>query len=282
VTGADGRFARMMLASLAVHALVVALLAVAPGGGGRISQVQVYTVQIIEGPAPPEARALALEPPEGRLALPATPVPPPPRLTAPVLSGGSAPLRAPALSAPEAPRGKGDTSVTLKAPGAPAQATDLPALPGSAAPPGVRARPASPTAPAPPELAAPGSSRPMEQLRKKVEQIHLEVETPAAKGQPGQEESGSLLDLRLFHNAVRERVQQNYKFPGTFPATLHARVRVVVGRDGTKRSVDLIESSGDTRFDTLVCLAAIRNSRLPRVPEALQGDTVTLLLTCSP
>jgi hypothetical protein len=128
----------------------------------------------------------------------------------------------------------------------------------------------------------PGSTHPMEQLRKKVEQIKLRVESPAAKEESGTAETGSLLALRLFHNTVRERVQKNYSFPGSFPSTLQARVRVVVGRDGTKRSVELIQSSGDSRFDSLVCLAAIRNSRLPRVPDPVQGESVTLLLTCSP
>jgi TonB family protein len=123
----------------------------------------------------------------------------------------------------------------------------------------------------------------MERLKRKVEQLKLQVEpAPTAQREADQSDPSRLLALRLFHNAVRERVKPNYSFPGTFPPTLKARVRVVVGRDGTQRSAELIESSGNARFDTLVCLAAIRRSRLPPLPDAVEGDTLTLTLTCSP
>ena len=122
----------------------------------------------------------------------------------------------------------------------------------------------------------------MDRLRNKVEQLKLQVEPQAPKPGVTEPEEDSGLGLRLFFNAVRERVQKNYSFPGTFPPTLKARVRVVVARDGTQRSAQIIQSSGNVRFDNLVCLAAIRNSKLPPVPDSVEGETVTVTLTCSP
>ncbi len=287
MTHEDRAFPWLVLASLAVHALAMAVLAVAPGGTGRDNPVQIYTVQIVEAPAPPEARVLTLEPPTSRPA--PAPAAEEPRLrplgAPPLLPAG--PNRAPALPAPKA---AGEIQVSPNLP-----KTGLPPPPSAAAPfpeppavPAPRAAqpersPAEPArSTAAPEIPQP-APRPMERLKQKVEQLKLQVEpVPTARSAAGQSDPKSLLALRLFHNTVRERVQSNYSFPGTFPPALKARVRVVVARDGTQRSLELIESSGNTRFDTLVCLAAIRRSHLPPVPASVEGDTVTLTLTCSP
>ena len=126
--------------------------------------------------------------------------------------------------------------------------------------------------------------QPLDRLRNKVEQLKLQVETqaPSKPGTTETTEEDVGLGLRLFYNSIRERVQKNYSFPGTFPPSLKARVRVVIARDGTQRSAQIVQSSGNERFDNLVCLAAIRNSRLPPVPSSVEGDTVTVTLTCSP
>lgn len=292
MTRADQAFPLLVLASLAAHAAVMALLALAPGGSAPRSRVQVYSVQIVEAPAAPEARVLELEAPVNRTALESPTPPAAPRdvkMAPPALPSG--PAKSPALPAPKPPKAEGDTQVSLKAPAAslpapPPQsaASALPEPPAAAPPRATRSPRPAPAAPgretAPAEAPA-GPARPMEQLKQRVEQIHLQVES-VPRPDSGEEDQNSVFALRLFHSAVRERVQKNYSFPGTFAPSLKARVRVVVSRDGTQRAADLVQSSGDARFDTLVCLAAIRHSKLPPVPEAVQGDTVTLTLTCSP
>jgi TonB family protein len=119
-------------------------------------------------------------------------------------------------------------------------------------------------------------------LKQKVEHMQLQVEPAVQEPGAPQPDADSAPGLRLFFNAVRERVQKNYSFPGTFPPGLRARVRVVVARDGEQRSAQIVQSSGDEQFDKLACLAAIRKSRLPPVPDSVAGDTVTLTLMCSP
>jgi hypothetical protein len=287
VTHEHRAFSWLLLASLAVHALAMALLAVAPGGSGHGTSVQIYTVQIVEAPAPPEVRVLTLEPPTNQSALAPAAAPPPLRQLGAPPSLPAAPKRAPALPLPKA---EGEIQVAPGVPKAgllppPSAATpypEPPALPAPNAAQAERAPAEAARSKAAPELPAP-APRPMERLKSKVEQLKLQVEpAPTARREADQSDSKSLLALRLFHNAVRERVQPNYSFPGTFPPTLKARVRVVLGRDGAQRATELIESSGDSRFDTLVCLAAIRRSRLPPLPAAVEGDTLTLTLTCSP
>jgi TonB family protein len=124
-----------------------------------------------------------------------------------------------------------------------------------------------------------------ERLRAKVRNLNLQVESAepgATSGQPAAERDKSLINLRLFQNTVRERVKKSYTFPGTFSGGLRARVRVVLERSGKLRSVDLVEGSGNDRFDKLVCVAAIRNAKYPPLPDGMEGDTHTLFLTCSP
>jgi len=280
LTRLEQAFPWLVLGSLALHAAGVALLAMAPGGPGqRAEGLQVYTVQIVEAPAPPEARILPLEPPTNRPALtvPLVPAAPAlPKAVPPSLTG------APGLPAP-VPGGRNQVLLAPPLPGlprAPAAGQPTPPVP---APPSA-ANPASGSAEADGSLSAvPSPAQPLELLKRKVEQMKLQIETPAAPQRGVQEaEPDSLMSLRLFHNAVRERVQKNYSFPGTFPPYLRTRVRLVLARDGTERSAEIVQSSGNERFDRLVCLAAIRNSRFPPVPAAVRGDTVTMTLTCSP
>lgn len=286
MTRVEHAFPWLVLGSLAVHAAGVAFLALAPGGSGqRNDRVQVYSVQIVEAPAPPEARILPLEPPVNRPALtapliapaaPALPKAVPPALTA-------APGKAPGLPAPVP---GGHNQVLLAPPPLP-EVSRAP-KPGQPPPPFPAAPSAAGGAPESGEAdgslsAVPSPAQPLELLKRKVDQMKLQVETPAAP-RPGARETDqdSSMSLRLFHNAVRERVQKNYSFPGTFPPHLRTRVRLVVARDGSERSAEIVQSSGNERFDQLVCLAAIRNSRFPPVPDAVPGDTVTMTLTCSP
>ena len=75
------------------------------------------------------------------------------------------------------------------------------------------------------------------------------------------------LALRLFANRVEEAVKENYSFPGKFDPNLRSIVRVTVSKDGSKENIVLAKSSGDERFDRLVCLAHINATRFPPIPE---------------
>jgi TonB family protein len=296
LTRAEQSFPLLMAGSLAVHVAVMALLVFGGGGSGpHQSRVQVYSVQIVEAPAPPSARVLNLEPPVNRpeaLVIPPGAPPAPPAVSAPGLPKSQP--RAPSLPVPVLPT-QGDIQVAVPnsppalpaAPGTSAPA--LPALPGES--PGPKPEPAARVRPRVPEPVSPDTSAqeapapasPLSQLRKKIEHLKVQIDTPV----PGPSDSAepdqdSGKGLRLFRNALRERVQKNYSFPGNFSRSLKATVRVVIARDGTLLSADIIQSSGDDRFDNLVCLPAIRNSKFPPVPDSIQGDSYTWTYTFSP
>ncbi|HEX9844017.1 MAG TPA: TonB C-terminal domain-containing protein [bacterium] len=302
-------FQRALLISLVLHALLLILFFTLPGGGPA-EPVQIYTVRIAEAPARPEAReltlstdaisALKLEGPSLRPDQPplATPeqaeVPEIERLPAP------APPTSPAARAPSAaptPPGSEPATPGVQPPSAPASRAP-PALPGLPAQPPTRA----PRAPAPPAVRSPGAQvlappaavdeepqRPsaMEQLRSKVQSLNLQVETAppqAGTTAPVPSRERNVLSLRMYSNRVREAVKEQYTFPGSFDASLRARVRVVLNRDGSVRGTELLESSGNERFDRLVCMSAFNNARIPPVPQNIEGegDTLTLYFTCSP
>jgi TonB family protein len=307
LTAPDSRFGIVMAGSLLAHSLLLGVLMLLPAGGGPSQTIPIYTVKIVEAPQIPEARVLDLSPAlrrELHLEAPSlTPdAPPLPTAPAPDVTG----LEAPAPPSPTAALSPAPTAPSLAAPRpgtAPAQqpSTELvlpapPALPqppaprvarrppGAApsAPPGAPGRTSAASPPPPPD--APSLE---ERLRSKVQSLNLQVESaepaPGARPEaPAEQREQSLISLRLFQNTVRERVKKNYTFPGSFPEDLRARVRVVLERSGKLKTAELVESSGNDRFDKLVCLAAIRNAKYPPVPESVEGDPHTLYLTCSP
>ena len=86
----------------------------------------------------------------------------------------------------------------------------------------------------------------------------------------------------MFSNSVREAVKENYTFPGGFPPELRTRVRVVLHRDGSVKYARILQSSGNKRFDQLVCLASIHKARFPHVPAEVEGMEVPFNITCAP
>ena len=132
----------------------------------------------------------------------------------------------------------------------------------------------------------PEQSSLLDRTRGKIRQLNLEVDTAIPSSDlnrpqsPGTERN--LLSLRLYSNRVREEVKKRFTFPGTFDPGLRTRVRVVLLRDGTVQSTEIIESSGNNRFDKLVCLAAITRAEIPEFPGNIEEDTLTLHFTCSP
>lgn len=298
------RFGRVMTGSLIVHALLIIGVLLLPAGGGAPETIPIYTVKIVEAPTVPEARALDLSPAlrrELKLEAPSlnTNAPPLPTAPAPDVTGLEAPrLPSSAAALPPAPGKPSPTAPPAGAalPDAPSSQLVLPTPPSLPQPPSARtaAKPPGGSPPPPPSSAESSALPPppappdapslQDRLRAKVQDLKLQVESEPAKGvpQPSAEKDNSLISLRLFQNTVRERVKKNYTFPGSFPENLRARVRVEIERSGALRSLELVEPSGNDRFDKLVCLAAIRNAKFPPLPSGIEGDTHTLFLTCSP
>jgi TonB family protein len=316
-------FQRALLASLALHGVLIVAFMTLPGGGPS-EPVRVYTVRIVEAPPRPEARALALsteaisalrlESPTLRPDAPPLPalespdVPAVERFPQAPASPGAGPPAAPGAStatapsltppAPESPRGPPAPRPPPGTPtvGAPPALPSLPAAPPlpPTAPPatprsaGQAAQPPSASAPTPPALTdEPARPSAMEQLRGRVQTLDLQVdsEPPAqASGTSAPARERNVLSLRVYTNRVREAVKEQYTFPGTFDGALRARLRVVLNRDGSVRGTELLESSGNARFDRLVCLAAFNRARIPAIPRDLEidGDSLTLTFTCSP
>lgn len=304
-------FRSALLVSLALHGVLLALFMTLPGGGPE-EPVRIYTVRIMEVPARPQAQALelstqpisalklegpTLSPDAPPTAEPETPdVPDLERFAAPAPPPGAKPeATAPSLPAAaprEAPTPPGPQPPAATSP--PAALPALPALPG-AKPPSGKPPPAGPPRPpaataeeppAPPLPDEPQRQTAMEQLRSKVNKLNLEVEAapPAGPSRPVPATERNVLSFRVYSNRVREAVKEQYTFPGGFPAGLRTRVKLVLNRDGTVRSAEVMDSSGNERFDRLVCLAAFSKARIPAVPRTVDpdSDSLTLFFTCSP
>lgn len=292
-------FGGILLISLALHALLLAVIIALPAGGPS-QAVKIYTVRIVEVPTRPEARelilstelisALKLESPT--LSLKAPPLPesadaevPEAEKLPPALPVPKPPAQ-PSLTPPDAKPPAEETGIKAPQPGPPS------ALPRLPSPPAVPPSASVPRAVAPPPRAVeeePRRPSAMERLRSRVRTLNLQVEAPAPalvrldRFAPAATER-NLLSLRLYANRVREAVKEQYTFPGGFPANLLTRVRVVLLRDGSVLRAELLETSGDTRFDNLVCLAAINKVKIPPIPVEIdtEDDTLTLHFSCSP
>jgi len=315
------RFPAAFLISLGLHGVLLLLFFTVPGGGPS-EPVQIYTVRILESVSRPEAReltlstqaisALKLESPSLETDAPPLPMPDTPEIpahelfrptprelpsaatTPPPALPQTTPAESPLLSQPPLATAPPTTGPPTTMPPT-AQPRALPGLPQALPAPS----PAAPTpppgdsqartreAPLPPP---PGDTveRPtlIERTRGRIQQFNFQVDTaPSAPDlnrapTPGRERN--LLSLRLYSNRVREEVQKSFTFPGAFEAGLRTRVRVLLNRDGEVKSTEIVESSGNDRFDQLVCLAAISRADIPEFPQNIEEDTLTLHFTCSP
>lgn len=247
----------------------------------------------LDFPLPPPVPAA---PAPGARAAPAAPVPVPagrpPAASRPALVGPQPPgVPPPAAPVPAAPLPKAPLPKALLPSEPPPQAA-RPEVARPSAPPAVpgEAPPISPPALPAEELPAFRERRPMEELRPRVERLSLRIEesapappearaplAPAAQ----QAERSSLLAFRKYQGQVQSVVKQSYTYPGGFDPRLTVRVRVVIGRDGLQRSVEVLQSSGDSRFDYAVQLT-LRSSRFPPIPEEVPGETITQTFVFSP
>ena len=302
------QFQIALAVSLGLHAILLVLVLFFSGGSSG-EPVQIYTVRIMEAPGQPKARELDLStgaisalkldsptlrpdaPPAATLDSPEIPeqerfLPALPRSVPSTDSRESTPRTT------EAPR---PDAVQAQSSERPAPLMQLPSSTGrQVARSDNRDQRNQPKPPPPPRISEldeqPESPGLMERTRGALRKLKLEVEAtptgtatpqgPSRASQPNTERN--LLALRLYRNRVREAVKEQFTFPGGFALNMPTRVRVELERNGTIRLARVIESSGDTRFDNLVCMKAIHNAKMPPIPKDVEEDVLTLHFTCSP
>ena len=162
--------------------------------------------------------------------------------------------------------------------------------------------------PAPPQLAAPPPPPPeqrsleetaprsaLDSLRKQLDRLPSAPDPPAALEAPRSSPSlGSVgpdaatsnpISLRLFRKNIEQAVRDSYVFPGgssSFDRNLSASIRVLIGSDGTVLESRVVESSGNERFDKLVCMRAVNTAKFPPFPRDIVEPTLTQIFVCSP
>jgi hypothetical protein len=301
------QFRIALVVSLGLHAILLVLVLFYSGGSSG-DPIQIYTVRIMEAPSQPKAReldlstsaisALKLESPSLRPDAPPAATPDSPEIPQQERFLPSLPQPEPAAdsreTAPGAEEPPRPDGVQPKASEQPAPPAELPNLPGrqvARLDKGDRREPSAALPPQPPGLPEvdekPESPGLMERTRGVLRKLNLELEAtpsrPAATSRVNRPNTErNLLALRLYKNRVREAVKEQFTFPGGFALNTPTRVRVELERDGSIRQARVIESSGDTRFDNLVCMKAIHNAKMPPIPRDVEEDLLILHFICSP
>ena len=284
------RFGSVLAGSMTLHVTLFFFLFALPAGAPSPELVRIYKVKVVEAPRQPKARRLEVSTqPISELKLESPPAIPDAPPTPPASKAAAPPLQPPppkpatAAKLPEPPTLKSPTAAEL-----PALPTQLPAPPTRL--PTAKAAPAPKLkAPAPVKPAQPGATVPrqepstMEQARLRVEQSKARMPEPGPPVvSPGASRAPrSRISLRMYKASVQEEVQRKYKFPGGFDKTLWVRVRLVIARDGSIRGITFLERSGNEHFDR-AALLSIRRTRLPPVPDNIEGDSITQVVLFRP
>jgi TonB family protein len=102
--------------------------------------------------------------------------------------------------------------------------------------------------------------------------------TPRAPAPPN-----PLADLarRRYRMGIQSRVRDNHTYPAEFSCGIEAVVRITLARDGSLAGSQLLQSSGDSRYDYAVDLT-IRATHFQPLPDELPGDTFTENLRFTP
>lgn len=123
----------------------------------------------------------------------------------------------------------------------------------------------------------------MEQARLRMEQSRARMPEPgpAVDALGSSRAPRSRISLRMYKASVQEEVQRKYKFPGGFDKSLWVRVRLVIARDGGILGITFLERSGNEHFDR-AALLSIRRTKLPPVPDGIEGDSITQVVLFRP
>lgn len=249
-----------------------------------------------ELPSLPNAPSSAPPRPKTESPLAASPAQPSNPLAAPALPGrpnaqsALAPLAPAAALAPPsgAPAPLPQAKDLPKAPALPPAPPSLSAQeqPSAAARPGAdeAAEPVVPLPPPPAEAEKPAARKPataMDTLRNKVRQPLPAPRNEAPPLEPLP--SSPLADLarRRYRNGIQSRVRDNHTYPAEFSCGIEAVVRITLARDGALVGSQLLQTSGDSRYDYAVDLT-IRATRFQPLPDELPGDTFTENLRFTP
>ena len=286
------RFNGVLAGSIFLHALFFLFVFALPGGTPDPDLVRVYHVNVVEAPARPKVRQLELSTQpisELKLEAPSLKLETPPETAVPAAERPPAAPPAPPPAVPS-PAAVAPAQIQTKAT-PPAPAATLPKLPAAPkerqpappAPPSTREEAAPP--PLPPAAPEPQRRSAIERVRQKVDRLNLEFEKTvihkAGESAPGQRMAKSPISLRRYLNTVQEAITENYKFPGGFDKNLWVRVRLTIQRDGTITKTEILESSGNERFDYAARIA-LRRAKLPPIPDGIEGDSITQVIKFTP
>ncbi len=256
----------------------------------------------IEVPAPREATSAELAFPELDVPLTEGPIPdadrPEPPLHTSAESAAEVPAAQPAVpSLPlrEAPdTAAADAAVSPPVPQAAEGTVAPPAPPDASARPALP-RPLTPQRPAPPpppeELdeavaavpalpparpSVPSTPSALERARGQVRELEQSL-PPAlpAQREPEVLQQNPLAQLvwRRYRNGIQGRMKDNYTYPAGFSCGIEARMGITIARDGTQLASELLQSSGDERFDYAVQLTT-RRTEHPTVPAEIPDDAL--------
>ncbi|MCZ6628976.1 MAG: TonB family protein [SAR324 cluster bacterium] len=286
--------------TLVLHLLLFLFVFALPGGAPNPEMVRIYRVKVVEAPARPtvkrlelstqpiselklETPALSLEaPPESETpALERPPQVPPPE---PPAVSPAAPAAQPVAPPPKA--AEADPVPNIRA------LRELPSAPAPAArervqapPPPARSTQQASAPPLAPPVAEQEPQRPtlLERVRSRVEKFEFEKTTIQKAGEPGATAAvvRSPISLRMYLNRVQEAIMENYSFPGGFKEGLWVRMRLTILRDGTISKMEILESSGDARFDYAAKIA-LRRTKLPDIPQGIEGESITQVIKFTP
>lgn len=114
--------------------------------------------------------------------------------------------------------------------------------------------------------------RRIELLEQEVDRIRLEIASPA-----GTAESE-------YTERLTGQVRENWFFPEDLEVRQDdfIKVAITIGRDGTISESEVVESSGNDRFNSHALESLTKSSPLEPIPEAIGKDTMELQLRFRP
>jgi TonB family protein len=89
------------------------------------------------------------------------------------------------------------------------------------------------------------------------------------------------LARRRYRNGVGTRVRENHTYPADFPCGIEGVWSITIDRDGTLLASELLQSSGDARYDYAVQLT-IRATDFAPIPEEVPGNSLQETLRFTP